>query len=200
MAVFDQTGAMDRFTTYTTRTAPTRGARTALREVERKRGFLPRIHAALAQSEPALRAYIALTEQFAGSSLTSIERQVVMLDVNRFNDAPYCMAAHSAIAHAIGMPDTWLEAIRAGQQLPDRRVEALRRFVQVLLEQRGDATDAQWSDFLTAGYTTEQALEVVLGLTIKTLSNVASRLGQLAPDVGHAPFAWPEPEMPDDKL
>jgi alkylhydroperoxidase family enzyme len=190
---------MERFIAYTARTAPTRGARAALREMQRKRGFLPRIYATLAQCEPGLRAYMALTDQFANTTLTSVERQVIMLDVNRFNIAPYCMASHSAIAHAIGMPPEWLAAVRAGLPIPDRRIEALRRFVDVLLVQRGDATADQWNAFLAAGYTTEQALEVVLGLSIKTLSNLVSRLAQLPVDVGHGPFAWPQAETTDGK-
>ena len=169
-----------------------------LSENERKRGFIPGIHAALAQSEPALRAYMAMGEQLANSSLTSMERQVVMLDVTRLNGATYCMTGHSAIAQAIGMPADWLAALRAGEPLPDRRIEALRAFVRVLYEHRGEVGEAEWNAFLAAGYTAEQALEVVLAMASKTLSNFASRLGGLPPDVGHGPFVWLQPEQNDD--
>ena len=43
---------MSRFTLHTPRSAPTRGARAALREVQRVRGTVPHLHAALALSEP----------------------------------------------------------------------------------------------------------------------------------------------------
>jgi len=148
------------------------------------------MHAALAQSEPALRGYMALTDMLNKSSLTALERQVVLLETNRFNEAPYCMTGHSAIAHALGMPPDWLAALRDGEPLPDRRVEALRRFAFALLEGRGSASEEEWAAFHAAGYANEQALDVVLALTLKTLSNFTSRMGALPLDVGHQPWAW----------
>jgi alkylhydroperoxidase family enzyme len=188
---------MQTFTLHTPRTAPSRGARAALREVVRQRGAVPNLHAALALSEPSLRGYIALGEQLALVQLTTLERQVVMMEANRFHEASYCVAAHSAVAHAIGMPADWLRALREGQPLPDGRMEALRRFTSRVLERRGAAEPADWLPFQAAGYQAEHALEVILIIAAKTLSNFASRLARLPDDVGLQPWAWAAAPTPD---
>ena len=185
---------MPRFKVHDARSAPTRGARAALREVQRQRGHVPQLHGLLAQSEAALRGYMELGAQLSKASLTALERQVVMLQANHFRQAPYCMAGHSAIAEALGMPLSWIEALREGQPVPDARTEALRQFTLGLLQERGDVSDAQWAAFNAAGYGTEQALEVILALSLKTLSNFASRMAALGPDTGLQPMAWQAPE------
>lgn len=188
-----------RFRLHSVRSPSSRGARAALREVQRQRGHLPHLHALLAEAEPVLRAYMALGEQVARCSLTAQERQVVLMQANVHNQAAYCMAGHSAIAAALGMPKTWLQALRDGQPLPDARAEALRRFTRVLLQQRGEASDAEWAAFLAAGYQPVQALEVVLALSLKTLSNFSSRMAALPLDTGHQPWAWsPLPGEPHE--
>jgi len=136
---------------------------------------------------------MALGDQLANTQLTTLERQVVMMEANHHNGAPYCMAGHSAIAHALGMPPEWLQALREGAALPDARIEALRQFTRSALQQRGAVSDAEWAAFQAAGYGPEQALEVVLAITIKTLSNFTSRMGSLPHDVGLQPWAWSAP-------
>ncbi len=185
---------MSRFTLHTARSAPSRAARAALREVQRVRGQVPHLHAALALSEPALLAYVALAEQLTKTQLNTQERQVVMMEANHHNGAPYCMAGHSAIAHALGMPPDWVRALRAGAPLPDPRAEALRLFSRAVLEQRGAVSAADWAAFEAAGYSNEHGLEVVLAITIKTLSNFTSRMGALPNDPGLQPWAWATPE------
>jgi alkylhydroperoxidase family enzyme len=170
--------------------------------VQRVRGQVPNLHAALAASEPALRAYMALGEQLAKTQLTTLERQVVMMEANHHNGAPYCMAGHSAIAHALGMPPQWVQALRDGVALPDARAQALRDFSRAVLSQRGAVSDAELAAFEAAGYGREHALEVVLAITLKTLSNFTSRMGALPNDVGLQPWAWsdttPAEGAPDD--
>ncbi len=189
-----QDAAMSRFTIHDARSAPTRGARAALREVQRQRGHVPQLHGVLAQSESALRGYMELGALLSKASLTALERQVVMLQANHFRQAPYCMAGHTAIAEALGMPLDWIHALRNGMPVPDPRTEALRQFTLALLQERGEVSEAQWAHFIAAGYGREQALEVILALALKTLSNFASRMAALTPDSGMSPMAWQAPE------
>jgi alkylhydroperoxidase family enzyme len=181
---------MSRFPIHTARTAPSRGARAALREVLRQRGHVPNLHGVLALSEPVLRAYMELGAQINRATLTVLERQVVMLQANQFRKAPYCMAGHSAIAHALGMPDSWLQSLRDGQPVPDTRCEALRQFTLAVLRDNGAVSDDQWRAFQSAGYEPAQGLEVVMALALKTLSNFASRLSEVPLDPAYAPMAW----------
>lgn len=190
---------MSRYLLLNARTAATRGARAALREVQRQRGHVPNLHAVLAASEPALRAYMELGAQLAKTTLTALERQVVMLQANQYRKAPYCMAGHSAIAQALGMPEAWLQALREDRAVPDARTEALRQFTIALLQGNGAVAEGEWLAFQAAGYTPEQALEVVMALALKTLSNFTSRLADLPLDTGHGPMAWHPTQGEDDE-
>lgn len=199
MACIDQSGeTMKRYQVLSARSAPTRGARAALREVQRQRGHVPNLHGVLALSEPALRGYMELGAQLAKTTLTALERQVVMLQANQHRKAPYCMAGQSAVAHALGMPESWLQALRNGSPVPDPRSEALRQFTLALLQGNGGVSDAEWASFQAAGYTAEQGLEVVLALALKTLSNFTSRLADLPLDTSYGPMAWHEAGEEDD--
>src|SRR6266540_4899943 len=95
------------------------------------------------------------------SSLTGLEREVVGLTVSFENACTWSMAAHSTFAAAQGASEEVLEALRSGRELPDARLQALHVFTRKLLRSRGhlDADDVE--ALRKAGYTTEQALEVI---------------------------------------
>ena len=69
---------MTRFKTHTPETAP-EGARDLLKAQKDKLGFVPNLYGNLAESPSALKAYLQMTEIFAGSSLSTAERHVVWL-------------------------------------------------------------------------------------------------------------------------
>jgi alkylhydroperoxidase family enzyme len=60
--------------------------------------------------------------------------------------------------------------------LPDERLEAIRVFALRVVDTAGDVGDRALRDFLAAGYTTQNALEVVLGIGTYTMSTLANRL------------------------
>jgi AhpD family alkylhydroperoxidase len=181
---------MKRFPLHDTRSAPTRGARAYLRAVRERRGFVPHLYGALAQSDVALRVYGELSRLYSESTLTPTERQVVMLTVTRLNVASYCMAGHSAVAEALGVVPECIGALRSGEPLDDPRLEALRRFTEAVYYCRGKADGAAWQAFETAGYTPTQALEVLVGVSLKVFSNFASRMTEIPLDEGYRHWSW----------
>ncbi len=60
--------------------------------------------------------------------------------------------------------------------MSDKKLEALRTFARTLIENRGKATKADLQDFFDAGYSDVQALEVILGLAIKLMSNFTNSI------------------------
>src|SRR6267378_1791218 len=62
------------------------------------------------------------------------------------------------------------------EPLPDERMDAVRVFALRVLDTAGDVGDRAMRDFLAAGYTTQNALEVVLGIGTYTMSTLANRL------------------------
>jgi AhpD family alkylhydroperoxidase len=170
--------------------ALTPGARAYLRKLQARIGFVPHLQALLAESEVALRAYGELAALYGAATLTPTERQVVMLTVTRRNGAPYCLAGHSAVAEATGVAVAVILALREGQPLPDPRLQALRAFTDAAHGGCGVVDDTTWAAFDAAGYSRQQALEVLVGITLKTFSNLASRMTGVALDEGFRTWAW----------
>lgn len=137
-----------------------------------------------------LKAYATLSRIFDETSFNATERQIVLLTVSLVNGCEYCIAAHSVIAAMQKVPDDVVHAIRAGQPIADKKLEALRRFTAAVVSSRGWPSDADTAAFLGAGYARQQVLEVVLGVGMKTLSNYANHIAETPLDQAFTSAAW----------
>ena len=182
-----------KFTIHTLDTAPA-PAREALLAVKGRFGMLPNLLAILAESPAALNGYLTVAEAFESSSLSPAERNLVLLMASLENGCEYCVAVHSMSARRQGLPDDVISALRGGATLNDPRLEALRQFTQAVVRQRGWAESAA-ERFLAAGFTQAQVLEVVLGVTQKTLSNYVNHLAHTPLDAMFAPGKWENPAV-----
>lgn len=180
------------FVDHTVDSAP-EASRSALRATREKFGFVPSAMARLAESPSVVAAFGRLVAIWESASLGHLEREVVTLTVAHYAGCEVCMAIHSSILTR-SLPDTadsgTLDALRAQTPLADARLEALRRFTNVILATRGDAPDAELHAFLAAGFSKQQALDVVLGVGTYTLSTFANRLTRATLDAPLAAFAW----------
>lgn len=172
-------------------------ARQMLSKVRGAFGFLPNLIGGLAGSPSALRAYLALAEQFAGSSLTPVEQQVVALSVSAANGCGYCVAAHSALA-AKALTATQIAALRDGGVLDDARLEGLAEFVRAVVDRRGWVDESVVIAFERAGYQRSQALDVLVGVAQKTLSNYANHLIDTPLDDAFESTRWQPTQGPEN--
>lgn len=180
---------MATFPVHTLDSAPA-AAGEALTQAKAAFGFVPNLLGVLAAAPPAAKAYLVLTELMSATSLSPVEQQLVLLTASHENGCSYCMAAHSTVAAGLRMPEAVLFALRAGTPLPDPKLEALRAFTKTLVDRRGHAAPAEVAAFLEAGYSEQNALEVVLGLTMKTLSNYANNVAGTPVDGAFAKWQW----------
>jgi len=83
-----------------------------------------------------------------------------------------------------------LAALRSGRELPDTRLEALHTFTRRLLGNRGhlDADDIQALG--KAGFTSEQALEVITQAACTSMANWAANLADPPVDQAFQPQRW----------
>ncbi len=169
-------------------------ARETLKHVEAGMGFIPNIYAGMANSPPLLGAYESLSAAFQSTSLSLLERQAVLIAASVENRCAYCVAAHSWVARRMtGIPAETLAALRAGADPADARLGALAAFTRAVVRQRGWVNrDPALTRFLAAGYRPEQALEVILGVTQKILSNYVEHLLATPLDAALADEAWEE--------
>lgn len=153
-------------------------------------GFVPNLLGVMANSPALLKTYVAVSKIFEETAFTVTERQVVLLAVSAENACEYCMAAHTAIAGMQNVPTAVVTAIREGRSIPDTKLEALRHFTSQVVATRGEPSAAAMKDFLNAGYSESQVLDVVLGVGLKTLSNYTNHIVRTPLDQAFAPTKW----------
>lgn len=71
-----------------------------------------------------------------------------------------------------------------------RSSRALRWFAEVINETRGWPSDADLEAFYSAGYNPQSVLEVILGTSLKVLSNYTNHVAQTPLDQAFASNAW----------
>lgn len=180
---------MSEFQVHTKETAPTESA-DVLANIEKALGFVPNLFGVFAESPAAVKAYLTFGQIFDESSFSRTERQVVNLTASRLNECHYCMAAHSVFAGLQNVPAEVVEAIRNDQPIADSRLDALRTFTTAAVEKRGWLSGDDIAAFLAAGYTKAQILEVILGISFKTLSNYTNHITDTPLDDAFASAAW----------
>jgi AhpD family alkylhydroperoxidase len=159
-------------------TAPL-AAREPLARSKRAFGALPEPLTRYAGSPLMLETALAGLDAFEKSSLTPLEREVLAMTMGRRNGCKFCLDLHQRMLRAQKAPAELVSALEGGQPLTDARLEALRRFVLALLDRHGDVATDVWTTFREAGYTHEQALEVVTGVSVYTLTTLANRLTEV---------------------
>ena len=175
-------------------TAP-ESARDALAATKRSFGMIPNLERVMATAPALLTAYSAGWDLYDTTSLSPIERQVVYQTANFENDCTYCVPWHTYLAQQAKMSAPDVEALRTGTRLADPKLEALRTFARTLIHNRGRIGEADLSAFFAAGYGEQQALEVVLGLAIKTMSNFTNSIAGTPLDPEVEKLAWRKPRI-----
>jgi AhpD family alkylhydroperoxidase len=181
---------MSTFTTHTIESAP-QAAQATLQGAQKSLGFIPNLYANMAESPAVLNAYTTLAGNFEKSSFSPTEQQVVLITASVVNNCEFCVAAHSVIAKQMQKIDAdVVNAIRDGNAIADAKLEALATFTKAVVNDRGFVTGQPVDEFLASGFTKAQALEVVLGVTMKTLSNYANHLTETAVNEQFESEAW----------
>lgn len=153
-------------------------------------GILPNLERVMAHSPALLQSYAALWESFSQSSLNQVEQQVVCLTVSTENQCHYCVPWHSLLARQAGMSASDLEALRKGSAPQDNRLAALFHFTKALIARGGLVLAAERQAFFDAGFSEQQALDVILGIGVKTLSNFTNGLAATPLDSAVSALAW----------
>ncbi len=180
---------MTTFPVHSSETAP-EGSKPILAAVQKKFRFVPNLFRVMAEAPAAGEAYMAVMDIFERSSLSDAEKQTVLLSVSFVNGCDYCMAAHSTVAGMKNVPAEIIEALRSGTALPDPKLDALAVLTRSIVETRGWPTEAAKEAFFAAGYGTREYLEVIVGVTVKTLSNYVNHAADTPLDTAFEAAKW----------
>ncbi|MFW8594436.1 carboxymuconolactone decarboxylase family protein [Cribrihabitans neustonicus] len=180
---------MTDFTLHTEETAP-EDAKPLLAKSKAAFGFVPGLHSVMAESPQLLEAYQRVHELFQNSSLSKDELTVVWQTINVENECHYCVPAHTGIAKSMGVDDAIISALREGKPLADPKLDALRNFTLKVIRNRGNLEDRDVQDFLDAGFSKRNILEVILGYSQKIMSNYTNHLAGTPVDKVFEKFTW----------
>ena len=153
-------------------------------------GFIPNLHAVMAESPAMLEAYQTLHGIFNKTNLSETERQIILMTNNRLNGCTYCMAAHTMISKMAEVPDDVIESLRKGTPIADPKLEALRVFAEKINTSRGRPEESDLEALFAQGYTKETVLDVIIGTSFKVLSNYTNHVAETPLDEKFAAHEW----------
>ena len=156
---------------------------------------IPNLEKTMALAPALLESYTTCWSLFQNTSLSPIERQIVYQTANFENECDYCVPWHTLLSKQVKMSKEDIEALRTGAKLSNSRYEELRRFTQCLIRSHGQVVQSDLDAFIRAGYSPQQALEVVLGIAIKTMSNYTNSITGTPLDDVVKRFAWQKPTI-----
>ena len=175
---------MTTFTIHTVESAPAE-VKEVLETVQKdNNGYIPNLIGLLANAPTALEAY-------RRNSLTPVEREVVQITAAVTNGCAFCVAGHTAFSiKQIQMNDDLLQALRNRTPIEsDPKLDTLAKFTLAVINTKGRVGDEALGEFLEAGYTQENALDVVLGVSLASLCNYANNLANTPINPELQPYA-----------
>lgn len=185
---------MKPFEIYNENNAPSE-SKEKLRQAKTDFGMIPNLEGVMAAAPALLESYVTGWAAFETTSLTPIERQVVYLTVNYENNCEYCVPWHTKLAQMAKMPEEEIKNLREGRALHDSKLNTLHQFTKTVVRTRGAIAPADLEFLFNAGYTQQTALEVVLGIAIKVMSNYTNAFAQTPLDKAVHSLRWRKPDL-----
>ena len=169
------------------------GSKEWLAKAKQNFGMIPNVEKVMALSPQLLASYTFMWDEFNTTTLSPIERQVVYMTANFENECNYCVPWHTILSEQAGIDAQDIEALRNGTTLNDKKLQALSHYTRLLIANRGKVTAPQLTEFFAAGYTNVQALEVLVGLATKLISNFTNSIAGTPLDEEASSKVWAKP-------
>lgn len=172
---------MSQFTYYTPDTAAPE-ASDLLSGIQHAYGFIPNLFAYMAAAPTTIEAYLNLNQLVEKTSFTPAQQQLALLAVSVENRCNFCSVAHQAFAKVKGSHPQSVEAVINHQEIEDNSDRALVSLARAMVQQRGFVGEEALAKFYQAGFSKQNVFELVLIVTIKTLSNYSNHLTNPEPN------------------
>lgn len=182
---------MSKFQIHTIESAPEAAKETLKAVQQANNGFIPNLIGVLANAPTALETYRTVGGINGRNSLTAEEREVVQITAAVVNGCGFCVAGHTKIAlKLLKMPDEEVNALRATARIDSNpKLDTLARFTLAVILQKAKLTEAQLNEFFVAGYNQQNAIDVILGVSLATLCNYVNNIAETPINPELQPFA-----------
>jgi AhpD family alkylhydroperoxidase len=132
-------------------------------------GRVPNLYAVMALSDNALGNYLAF--QNAKNTFSNKEKEAANLVISEVNGCLYCQAAHTFIGKMNGLTEEQTLEIRRGSAAFDNKLNALVALAKEITVERGFVSEETLDNFLKAGYSRGQVVELVMLVGEKSAMN-----------------------------
>lgn len=145
--------------------------------IKRALGKVPNAYLTIGTHSPqALAQALQHNGQLAKSSLNAREREAINLAVSEASRCDYCLAAHTLAAKAAGYTAEQARQLRQGSYPEDAHIDALVKFVTLLVTTRGDLAQADVSAFRAADFSDRQLVDTISAVSAILFTNMFNRV------------------------
>ncbi|MCG9875722.1 MAG: carboxymuconolactone decarboxylase family protein [Leptospiraceae bacterium] len=141
-------------------------------------GTIPNMYKNMGVSSGLLSTYIHGYTELRGSKIFKPhEMEVIFLTISKENACDYCLKAHSFIGRKMtSVPEDVIQAIHTRGSISDHKLNALHEFVVHYLNSKGWLRPEEVEKFTDAGFPEEAILEIILAISVKTISNYSNHI------------------------
>ncbi|MFK5879825.1 MAG: hypothetical protein QM478_10060 [Flavobacteriaceae bacterium] len=170
------------FQLHTIKTSPEK-SKSIIEKTRASHGFIPNLYRVMAESPETLNLYEFFHGMMHQFTLSQQEQLVVLFTITTSHDCNYCTSMQSMVAEMMRFPKEEIEKIKLSKTLGNDKLETLRRFTQLLINNEGWVTENERESFIKSGFSNQAILEIISILSIKTLSTYVNRIAQTPIDV-----------------
>lgn len=140
--------------------------------------MIPNMYKAMANNPGLLKTYMDACKEFRiQRNFSATEQEIIFLTISVENNCSYCMAAHSLIADLVSkVPPNITDAIRNGEEISDNKLKSLSKFTSTMVNKRGNPSNEDVKIFFESGYNEKNILDIILAISIKTISNYTNHI------------------------
>lgn len=153
----------------------------ALKDAHLKLEEAPNFLRVLANSLAALRAYKFVEMALVHGQLTPRQREQIALAVAEINGSSYSLSAHYDAGKSLGLTHAEMQLARQASAAAPQ-ADAMLRFTQAVVLQRGEISDDDFCALRHAGFTDPQIIEIVANISLNIFANYFNSIAQTEVD------------------
>ena len=146
----------------------------------------------VANNPASLRAMDALRKG-VDACLTTLEQEVIAIEIARFNGCGYCLPAHRYVCDEIGMNREDIDALTRGEDLAHQPgLMTIQKFVRSALQKKGHLGDEEFDALFAEGIDSAKMIAILTEIALYTLLNYFNRLAGSEIEADVLPFVSDE--------
>jgi uncharacterized peroxidase-related enzyme len=150
--------------------------------IKRAMGKVPNAYQTIGIAPEILGQALQHNATLVKSSLNRQELEAINLVVSEISGCDYCLAAHTLTGQMAGYSVGQTQALRRGDYQDDARIDALVKFVTMLVTTHGTLAKEIVNQIQTAGFSDRQVVEIISAVSAILFTNMVNRVNDTVVD------------------